>query len=364
MNGTVFPSPDDDLDPSGCRPAPSPTPSLSLPCPSWKEFCEIHAHAAAMEFARRFRLYLEDHPQYLSLPGGASSTFSRRFADRFMHHFQGEFGGGDAVSVETCCSIEEDSSSLTSPQQPPKGGGPLLSQGAPELDVIPLDPPHLPAQPISISSQSRSSEDVSFSSLASYNNTAAAVARPPPPAPPPPSPRSSGNGGRAPGITAGTGTGRSGRTGTTWMIEIVDCVMNDGDTERCKRSPSYDRAPFMERNMLKPLPLGLQQLASMPSPRLVKTHLPVQLVPQSFWENDCKQMNQVLPETGSWEQYFSSFLSGQVPWGSWFDHVTGWWESRAKHRVLYLFYEDLKEDPAREIDGGSFPGEGAGPGSD
>lgn len=159
------------------------------------------------------------------------------------------------------------------------------------------------------------------------------------------------------------------KAGTTWMIEIVDCVMNDGDTERCKRSPTHDRAPFMELNPPKPFHSGLQQLASMPSPRLVKTHLPVQLVPQSFWENDCKviyvarnakdnlvsyyhfqQMNQALPETGSWEQYISSFLSGQVPWGSWFDHVTGWWESRAKHRVLYLFYEDLKEDPAREID--------------
>ncbi|KAK6467859.1 sulfotransferase 1C4-like [Huso huso] len=84
------------------------------------------------------------------------------------------------------------------------------------------------------------------------------------------------------------------KAGTTWMIEIVDCVMNDGDTERCKRSPTHDRAPFIERNFTKLLPL--------------------------------------------------------VPWGSWFDHVTGWWESKAKHRVLYLFYEDLKEDPAREID--------------
>lgn len=35
-------------------------------------------------------------------------------------------------------------------------------------------------------------------------------------------------------------------------------------------------------------PTGLELAEAMPSPRTMKTHLPVQLVPPSFWEQNCK----------------------------------------------------------------------------
>lgn len=61
------------------------------------------------------------------------------------------------------------------------------------------------------------------------------------------------------------------------------------------------------------------------------------------------RMNRNLPAPGTWEEYFESFLTGKVCWGSWFDHVKGWWHAKDQHRILYLFYEDMKENPKHAI---------------
>ncbi|XP_053326938.1 sulfotransferase 1C1-like [Spea bombifrons] len=157
------------------------------------------------------------------------------------------------------------------------------------------------------------------------------------------------------------------KAGTTWMQEVVDMIHEDGDVARCRRAPTYDRHPFLEVVAPKPVPSGLQLAEAMEPPRILKTHLPVQLLPPSFWEKkskviyvarnakDClvsyfhfQRMNKGLPDPGSWENYFSTFLSGEVPWGSWFEHVTGWWNAKDRHQILYIFYEDMVEDLRRE----------------
>lgn len=158
------------------------------------------------------------------------------------------------------------------------------------------------------------------------------------------------------------------KAGITWLQEIVDMIFTDGDVEKCRRAPTYDRHPFIEAVAPKPVPSGLQLAQSMKPPRILKTHLPVHVLPPSFWDQDCKviyiarnakdsmvsyfhfqRMNKGLPDPGNWETYFSTFLAGNVPWGSWFDHVLGWWNAKDHHQVLYIFYEDLIEDPRREI---------------
>ncbi|KAH1171433.1 sulfotransferase 1C2-like isoform X1 [Mauremys mutica] len=158
------------------------------------------------------------------------------------------------------------------------------------------------------------------------------------------------------------------KAGTTWIQEIVDMIQQDGDPQKCCRAPIYERIPFLELCPPRPLPRGFEEAAAMPPPRTLKTHLPLELVPPSFWEQDCKviyvarnpkdnavsyfhfqRMNQSLPAPGRWDQYLQTFVAGGVPWGSWFDHVRAWWDARDEHRILYLFYEDIKQDLRGEI---------------
>uniref|UniRef100_A0A4X2JW89 Sulfotransferase n=1 Tax=Vombatus ursinus TaxID=29139 RepID=A0A4X2JW89_VOMUR len=159
------------------------------------------------------------------------------------------------------------------------------------------------------------------------------------------------------------------KAGTTWLQEIVDMIQNDGDIEKTRRAPTDIRMPFLER--INPPYVGLDKANEMPSPRVLKTHLPVQLLPPSFWKENCKvsiiyvarnikdnivsffhfqRMNKGLPDPGSWEEYFETFLEGKGLWGSWYDHVKGWWEAKDIYPILYLFYEDIKKHPRREIE--------------
>ncbi|KAG8431312.1 hypothetical protein GDO86_019074, partial [Hymenochirus boettgeri] len=152
------------------------------------------------------------------------------------------------------------------------------------------------------------------------------------------------------------------KAGTTWMQEIVDLVLLEGDVERNMRAPCFIKVPFLDLVPPKPMPQGVELADKMESPRRIKTHLPTQLVPPSIWGGNVKivyvarnakdclvsyyyfhKMNKGLPDPGTWENFFSSFLSGDIPWGSWFDHVIGWWKAVDKHRILYVFYEDMIE---------------------
>uniref|UniRef100_W5LWN8 Sulfotransferase n=1 Tax=Lepisosteus oculatus TaxID=7918 RepID=W5LWN8_LEPOC len=81
------------------------------------------------------------------------------------------------------------------------------------------------------------------------------------------------------------------KAGTTWVVEMVDAVLSQGDLTHCFRAPSHNRAPFLELNAPLPFLCALDILKTLPSPRMIKTHLPIRLVPQSFWDNDCKVRN-------------------------------------------------------------------------
>uniref|UniRef100_A0A8C2KXE1 Sulfotransferase n=1 Tax=Cyprinus carpio TaxID=7962 RepID=A0A8C2KXE1_CYPCA len=157
------------------------------------------------------------------------------------------------------------------------------------------------------------------------------------------------------------------KAGTTWVSYILNLLYfgKDGTSE-----PIYMRVPFLE-SCFKVIPSGTELADNLPtSPRLIKTHLPVQLVPKSFWEQKSRivyvarnakdnavsyfhfdRMNMAEPEPGDWNTYLQKFIEGKKVFGSWFDHVSGWWEKKQTYsNLLYLFYEDLAEDTGHEVE--------------
>ncbi|XP_072305783.1 cytosolic sulfotransferase 3-like [Eucyclogobius newberryi] len=165
------------------------------------------------------------------------------------------------------------------------------------------------------------------------------------------------------------------KAGTTWVSYILD-LLYFGQTapERQTSIPIYARVPFLEIAYSNPDEginfVGVDIVKNLTtSPRLIKTHLPVQFLPKSFWEHNCKivyvarnakdnmvsyyhfdRMNTVQPAPGEWEDFFQRFLNGKMVFGSWYDHVNGWWQKKKTYSNLhYMFFEDLAENTELEI---------------
>lgn len=161
------------------------------------------------------------------------------------------------------------------------------------------------------------------------------------------------------------------KAGTTWVSYILDLLyFGKTDPERQSSIPIFVRVPFLEITIPE-LPPGTELADKLPTtPRLIKTHLPVQLVPKSFWEQNCKvvyvarnakdnavsyfhfdRMNKVQPEAGDWSSYLQRFMDGKTVFGPWYDHVTGWWEKKKTYsNIHYMFFEDMVEDTGRELE--------------
>ena len=168
------------------------------------------------------------------------------------------------------------------------------------------------------------------------------------------------------------------KTGTTWTQELVWCVQNDCNFDGARAIPLVQRVPYLEMPvLLDQLPrdgTGLMPTAdllaimeNMPSPRMLKSHMPFHLLPDDIldkskavlcirnpkdtvvsyfrWEQEMRPHSYV----GDFAAYFNLFMDGMVLYGPYFEYVVEAWKKRDHPNLCLLSYEDMKKDQAGSV---------------
>ncbi|KAB0398432.1 hypothetical protein E2I00_014820, partial [Balaenoptera physalus] len=115
------------------------------------------------------------------------------------------------------------------------------------------------------------------------------------------------------------------KSGTNWMIEILSLILKDGDPSWIRSVPIWKRSPWCEAIM------GAFSLPDQPSPRLMSSHLPIQLFTKAFFNSKAKviymgrnprdvvvslyhysKIARQLKDPGTPDQFLKNFLKGEV----------------------------------------------------
>lgn len=152
------------------------------------------------------------------------------------------------------------------------------------------------------------------------------------------------------------------KCGTTWMQHVVYEVLHRGNGDIVATGKAmYALSPWIEGRKSVPMEASVPLGTERPS-RIIKTHLPASLCPYSgvakyvyvarhpvscfascidFVDTNVGGMS---PELSAFEEWFTS--PDLMWWGTWTDHVKGWWARRREPNVLFVYFEDMKKDLA------------------
>jgi hypothetical protein len=147
------------------------------------------------------------------------------------------------------------------------------------------------------------------------------------------------------------------------MQHVVYEVLNRGNGDLVATGKAmYAIAPWIEGR--KSVPMEQAPLIGKERPsHIIKTHLPAQLCPfsreakyiyvarhpvscfASCIDFVVTNVGGLAPATPAFEEWFTS--PDLMWWGTWTDHVKGWWALAQKEpNVLFVYFEDMKKDLA------------------
>lgn len=150
------------------------------------------------------------------------------------------------------------------------------------------------------------------------------------------------------------------KCGTTWMQQVVYEILERGGGDLVETGRAlYAVSPWLEAR--KSVPIDEAPLVGRERPsRIIKTHLPVSHCPyaaearyiyvarhpvscfascRDFLEANAGPLEIAPGAVRSW------FMSDEMWWGPWTDHVAGWWKrAREADNVLFVTFEEMKDD--------------------
>jgi hypothetical protein len=148
---------------------------------------------------------------------------------------------------------------------------------------------------------------------------------------------------------------RSGTTLTQWILYLLTHEEQPDPAHLTKVSPWFERSLAIGE-------VTASELERFPSPRVFKSHLPRQWLPDGaryiYVERDGLDVlvsyfhfyRSYLGFEGTLDDFYARFMDGRVQYGSWFEHVAGWRERACDPDVLILRYEDLLSDRKASIE--------------
>uniref|UniRef100_A0A8C4RE65 Sulfotransferase n=1 Tax=Erpetoichthys calabaricus TaxID=27687 RepID=A0A8C4RE65_ERPCA len=151
------------------------------------------------------------------------------------------------------------------------------------------------------------------------------------------------------------------KCGFNWMFQILNSLaIAAGTTEKGNEI----LPPLLEFRK----PKNLQVFSSMPSQRILGTHLHPDNLPKSFIEKKVKILtiirnpkdaavsyyhfqynNPVMGFNYTWDKFFSVFMEKKVFYGSYFDYISAWNKKINDENVHIVIYEELKKNMSEEV---------------
>ena len=115
---------------------------------------------------------------------------------------------------------------------------------------------------------------------------------------------------------------------------------------------------------------GFQAFLSSKRPRIAHTNLTFNYLPRGLAAGKGKAIHisrnpndiavsyfhfvQIAPHgygvfDNKWDTFFECFMAGRVSNGRWYDHMVDWTKHKNKDNILFVTYEDFKDDPQTMI---------------